>query len=178
MVGRVLFVVDGSLPSSEAASLAHGLLPQATEVLILQVVPQLPHLWITWPAFPDPGEDLAKASAYVSEVAHDLETRGWNVSTKVHFSVLSAAEMDQEVVKLARSLRPDLICLALEKGGVAASIVRETALPLLVARTSAPGDHTEGRRVQRRESLEPALVHRVFLLDPAGALVFRKAGIL
>ena len=178
MVGKVLYAVDGSVPSREAASLAHGLLPKATEVLILEVVPQLPYAWITWPAFPDPGQDMAKASAYVSEVAQDLQTQGWNVSTKVHFSVLGAGDMDLEILKLTETLRPDLICLALAKGGVTANIVRKTALPVLVARPSAPGDPTEGRRVRRRESLEPALVHRAFLLNPAGALVFREAGIL
>ena len=178
MVGKVLFVVDGSVPSREAAALAHGLLPKATEVLVLQVVPQLPSAWTAWPAFPDSAEDLGKAAAYVAEVAEALGAQGWNVSTKVHFSVLSAAEMDREILKLTETLRPDLICLALAKGRVTASIVRETALPVLVARPSAPGDHTEGRRVRRRASLEPALVHRVFLLNPAGALVFREAGIL
>lgn len=178
MLGKVLFAVDGSVPAREAAALADGLLPKATGILILQVVPQLPYAWISWPAFPDSAEDLGKAAAYVAEVAEALGAQGWNVSTKVHFSVLSAAEMDQEILKLTETLRPDLICLALAKGRVTASIVRETALPVLVARPSAPGDHTEGRRVQRRESLEPALVHPAFLLNPAGALVFREAGIL
>ena len=178
MVCNVLFVVDGSVPSREAATLAHGLLPKATEVMILQVVPQLPSAWTAWPAVPDSGEDLARAAAYVWEVAHDLEAQGWNVSTKVHFSVLSAAEMDREILKLAGTLRPDLICLALTKGRVTASVVREAVMPVLVAKPSASGEETTGRRVQRRASLEPALVHRVFLLNPAGALVFRQAGIL
>ncbi len=178
MVGKVLFVVDGSVPSREAATLAHGLLPKAAEVLILQVVPQLPYAWTAWPAFPDSAEDLAKAWEYVSEVGNDLKAQGWNVSTKVHFSVLSAAEMDREILKLAENLRPELICLAVARGSVIASIARKAVMPVLVAKPSSPGDDTPGRRVRRREYLEPALVHRALLLNPAGALVFRQAGIL
>lgn len=178
MVGKVLFVVDGSVPSREAATLAHGLLPKATEVLILQVVPQLPSAWTAWPAFPDAGEDLAKAAAYVGEVAHALESQGWNVSTKVHFSLLSAAEMDREVLKLGEGLRPDLICLALPGGSVTANIVREAAVPVLVAKTSAAVAETPGHRAKRREAPEPALAYHALLLNPAGALVFREAGIL
>lgn len=178
MVGKVLFVVDGSVPAHEAATLAHGLLPKASEVLVLQVVPQLPSAWTAWPAFPDAGEDLAKAAAYVAAVAHDLEAQGWNVTTKVHFSLLTAAEVDREVLKLTESLRPDLICLALPGGGVTASIVREAAVPVLVAKRSAPESETPGHRAKRREAAEPALVHRALLLNPAGATVFRGAGIL
>jgi hypothetical protein len=114
----------------------------------------------------------------VAEVAEALGAQGWNANTRVHFSVLSAGEMDREILRLTETLRPDLICLALAKGRVTARIVRETALPVLVARPSAHRDHSEGRRVRRRESLEPALVHRVFLLNPAGALAYREAGIL
>ncbi len=178
MVGKVLFVVDDSVPSREAAALAHGLLPKASEVVILQVVPQLPYAWITWPAFPDQGEDLAKASAHVAEVRKELEAEGWNVSTKVHFSVLSAGEIDREILKLAEIHRPDLICLALARANVTASIVRQAVAPVLVAKTSSPRDDTPGRRARRRECLEPALVHQALLLNPAGALVFRQAGIL
>lgn len=178
MVGKVLFVVDGSVPSREAATLAHGLLPKATEILILQAVPQLPYAWTAWPAFPDAGEDLAKAAAYVAEVAHALEAQGWNVSTKVQYSLLSAAAMDREVLKLAETLRPDLICLALPGGSVTANIVREAVVPVLVAKTSATKAETTGHRAKRREAPEPALVHRALLLNPAGAFVFRRAGIL
>ncbi len=178
MVGKVLFVVDGSAPSREAATLADGLLPKATEVVILQVVPQLPSAWTAWPAFPDPAEDLGKAAAYVAEVAHELEAQGRNVNTRVHFSVLSAAEMDREVLKLAERFRPDMICLALAQARVTAGIVREAVVPVLVAKPTSPGEDTTGRRVQRREAPQPALVHRALLLNPAGALVFRQAGIL
>lgn len=178
MVGKVLFVVDGSVPSCEVTTLADGLLPKAAGILILQVVPQLPYGWIAWPAFPDAGEDLAKASVYVSEVSKDLEAQGWNVSTKIHFSVLSAAEMDQEILKLAETLRPDLICLVLEQGSVTASIVREAATPVLVAKQSSRSADTAGRRVRTSEYLEPAFVHRSLLLNPLAALVFRYAGIL
>jgi nucleotide-binding universal stress UspA family protein len=178
MVGKVLFVVDGSMPSSEAAGLARDLLPRASDAVVLQVVPQLPHAWTAWPAFPDPGEDLAKASVYVSEVAAGLEARGWRVHTKVHFSVLSAAEMDQEILKLAEGIRPDLICVALAQRGAAASIVRETTVPVLVGKPSAPAEGITGHRRRRRESLEAALAHRALLLNPSAALVFRHAGIL
>jgi len=178
VVKKVLFVVDGSVPSHEAAALAHGLLPRATEVLVLEVVPQLPCAWTAWPAFPDPAEDLAAAAVYVTEVADDLEAHGWNVGTKVHFSVLSAAEMDREILKLAEALRPGLLCLALGQGSVTAAIVREAGAPVLVARPSAPDADSTGRRVRRREVLEPALMQRALLLNPAGALIFRRAGIL
>jgi nucleotide-binding universal stress UspA family protein len=173
-----LFVVDGSVPSREAATLAHGLLPKATEVLILQVVPQLPCAWNAWPAFPDAGEDLAKAAAYVAEVAQALQAQGWNTSTKVHFSLLSAAETDREVLKLVEALRPDLICLALPGGSVTANIVREASQPVLVAKLSATEANPSGHRQQRRPHVEPALAHRTLLLNPAGAFVFRQAGIL
>jgi nucleotide-binding universal stress UspA family protein len=178
MIDKVLFVVDGSVPSDEAATLAHGLLPRASEVLILQVVPQLPYAWTAWPASPDPGEDLAKASAYVSEVGKQLEARGWHVSTKVYFSPLSAAEMDREILKLASGLRPDLICLAMERGGVRANIVREAGVPVLVAKSPSRDDGTAGLREQRRTVREPATVHRRLFLNPAAALIFRRAGIL
>lgn len=39
MIGKVLFAVDGSVPAHQAAERVHGLLPEATEVLILEVVP-------------------------------------------------------------------------------------------------------------------------------------------
>ncbi len=178
MVSRVLFVVDGSVPAREAATMAHGLLPKATEVLILQVVPQLPCAWTAWPAFPDASEDLGKAWAYVSEVGEALEGQGWNVSARVHFSVLSAAEMDREVLKLTEGIRPDLICLAVAAKSVTASIVREAPMPVLVAKPASPGADAGGHPVRRRESPQPALVHRALLLNPAGALVFRRAGIL
>lgn len=167
MVRRVLFVVDGSVPSREAAGLAHGLLPKTTGILILQVVPQLPRAWISWPAFPDLAQDLTKASVYVSEVGNDLEAQGWNVSTRVYLSPLSAAEIDQEVLKLAETFRPDLIYLALAKGGVTGSIVRKAAMPVLVAKPLSPSGDPSGRREQSREYLEPAPVHRALLLNPA-----------
>jgi nucleotide-binding universal stress UspA family protein len=178
MVGKVLFVVDGSVPAHEAADLAHGLLPKAAGVLVLQVVSQLPSAWTAWPAFPDSAEDLAKAWAYVSEVGHGLEVQGWNVGTKVHFSVLSAGEMDREVLKLAETIRPDMICLALARGSVTAGIVREALVPVLVAKPSSPGDDTTGRKQERKEDLEPVLLPQALLLHPAGALVFRHAGML
>ena len=177
MVGRVLFAVDGSVPPREAAARAHGLLPKATEVFVLQVVPQLPYAWNTWPAFPNPSEDLGRAWAYVSDIGDDLEAQGWTVSTRVYFSVLSAAEMDQEILRLADTVRPDLICLALEGGSVTASIVRRALTPVLVAKPLSRGDDTEGLRDRVREYLE-GLVHRVLLLNPAAALVFRQSGIL
>lgn len=178
MVGTVLFVVDGSVPSREAATLAHGLLPKATEVLILQVVPQLPCAWTAWPAFPDASGDLARAWAYVAEVGAALEGQGWKVSTRVHFSVLSAAELDREVLKLTEGIQPDLICLAVAQGRVIASIAREAVMPVLVAKPSSPAAEAGGHRVRRKGFPDPALVHRALLLNPAGALVFRRAGIL
>lgn len=177
MVGRVLFAVDGSVPPREAAALAHGLLPKAIEIVVLQVVPQLPYAWNAWPAFPNPSEDLARAWAYVSEVGDDLEAQGWTVSARVFFSVLGAAEIDQEILNLAKTVRPDLICLALERGSVTAGIVRGALTPVLVAKPLARGDDSEGLRDRARECLE-GLVHRMLLLNPAAALVFRHAGIL
>lgn len=177
MVGRVLFVVDGSVPPREAAGLAHDLLPKATEIFVLQVVPQFPRAWITWPAFPNASEDLGRAWAYVSEVGDDLEAQGWTVSTRVYFSVLSAAETDQEILKLASTVRPDLICLALERGSVTANIVRRAPTPVLVAKPLSRGDDAEGLRDRAREYLQ-GLVHRMVLLNPAAALVFRESGIL
>ena len=178
MVGKVLFAVDGSVPSRDAAALAHDLLPKAGEILILQVVPQLPYAWNAWPAFPDLSQDLAKAWAYVLEVGGDLEAQGWNVRTRVDASPLSAAEIDQEILRLADLLRPNLVCLALARGRVAASIVRRALMPVLVARVSSRDDDARGLREERRESLEPWLVHRSLLLNPAAALVFRHAGIV
>lgn len=178
MIGRVLFVVDGSVPSDEAATLAHGLLPQASEIVVLQVVPQLPYAWTAWPAFPDSGEELAKASLYVAEAGNKLEARNWHVSTKVYFSPLSALEVDREILKLAETLRPDLICLAMERGSVRARIVREAVVPVLVTKSLSSGGDTTGLGEKRRAQREPVAVHRALLLKPAAALVFRHAGIL
>jgi nucleotide-binding universal stress UspA family protein len=178
VIGKVLFVADGSVPPDAAATSAHGLLPRAAEVLILQVVPQLPYAWTAWPAFPDSGEDLARASLYVAEVGKDLEARGWHVSTKVYFSPLSAAEVDREILTLAETLRPDLICLAMERGRVRASIVREAAVPVLVTKSPSRGRDRTGLREKRKAQREPVAVHRGLLLKPAAALLFRRAGIL
>ncbi len=178
MVGKVLFVVDGSVPSPEAATIAHGLLPKAAEVLVLRVVPQLPRAWTAWPAFPDAGEDLAEASAYVDGVAHALQALGSNASTKVQFSLLSAAEMDREVLCLAQSMRPDLICLALERGSVTAAIVREAVVPVLVAKLPAGDAETTGRRARRRDAPDQARGQRALPLNPAGAFALGEAGIL
>jgi nucleotide-binding universal stress UspA family protein len=178
MVGKVLFAVDGSVASLEAAALAHDLLPKAREILIFQVVPQLPYAWNAWPAFPDLAQDLAKAWAYVSEVGDNLKAQGWNVSPRVECTPLSAAEIDQEILRLADLLRPNLICLALAKGRVAASIVRKALMPVLVARQSSRDDDTGGLRAEKREYLEPWLAHRNLLLNPVAALVFRSAGIV
>lgn len=178
MVGRVMFVVDGSVPSREAAALAHDLLPKTAEILILQVVPQLPYAWISWPAFPDMTEDLAKAWTYVSEVSDGLAAEGRNVSTRVDFSPLSAAEMDLEILRLADALQPNLICLALAKGRVTAGIVRKAPMPVLVAKRAPRDDDTTGRTEQRRKHLEPSLVHRNLLLNPTAALILRQAGIV
>jgi nucleotide-binding universal stress UspA family protein len=178
MVGKVLFAVDGSVPSRDAAALAHDLLPRAGEILILQFVPQLPYAWNAWPAFPDLAQDLAKAWAYVSEVAGDLDAQDRNVRTRVECSPLSAAEIDQEILRLAELLRPNLVCLALERGRVAASIVRKAPMPVLVVRAAARHGDTGGLRTEKREHLEPWLVHRSLLLNPVAALVFRYAGIV
>jgi len=178
MVGKVLFAVDGSVPPRDAAALAHDLLPKAGEILILQVVPQLPYAWIAWPAFPDLSQELAKAWAYVSEVGGDLDAQGWNVSTRVECSPLSAAEIDQEILRLADLLRPNLVCLALARGRVAASIVRKALMPVLVVRVSSRHGDTGGLREEKREYLEPWLVHRSLLLNPVAALVFRYAGVV
>lgn len=179
MVGKVLFAVDGSVAPLEAAALAHDLLPKAGEILICQVVPQLPYGWNSWPAFPDLAQDLAKAWAYVSEVGDNLRVQGWNVTPRVECSPLSAAEIDQEILRLADLLRPNLICLALARGRVAASIVRKALMPVLVARMSSRHDDTGGLREEKKtEYLEPWLVHRSLLLNPVAALVFRYAGIV
>ena len=95
MVENVVCVVDGSAPPRDVATLLDSLLPKAVEVVVLQVVPQLPYAWIAWPAFPDAATDLAKAWAYVSEVAQELQGGDCRVSTRVHLSLLSAAEMDR-----------------------------------------------------------------------------------
>ena len=176
MIGKVLFVVDGSALPGQATKAAHGLLPAAAEIVVLRVVPQLPHAWGAWPAFPDPAQNLANASAYVAEVAHELGAQGWNVSTEVRFSVLSAVEMDREVLHVAEALRPDLICLAVAQGNGTATIVRNAAVPVLVAKPSAPRDHAEGRRV--RVTLHPGAVHaqRAGFFRPAPALAFRGTG--
>jgi nucleotide-binding universal stress UspA family protein len=178
MVGKVLFAVDGSVPSRDAAALAHDLLPKAGGILVLQVVPQLPYAWIAWPAFPDLAQELAKAWAYVSQVGGDLDAQGWNVSIRVEPSPLSAAEIDQEILRLADLLRPNLICLALARGCVTASIVRKALMPVLVARPSSRDHDTGGVREEKRKYLEPWVVHRSLLLNPAAALVFRYAGIV
>lgn len=178
MIGKVLFVVDGSVPPEEAATLAHGLLPRVSEVLVLQVVPQLPYAWTAWPAFPDPGEDLAKAAAYVSGVAGQLQARGWTASTKVYFSPLGAAEMDREVLKLAASLGPDMLCLAMARGKVRAGIVREATVPLLVAKSPSSDNGRPGPGERSRPARQPAPVHRRLFLNPAAALIFRRAGLL
>jgi hypothetical protein len=177
-VENVLYAVDGSVLPGEAAALAHRLLPRDAETVVLEVVPQLPYAWSAWPAFPDTAEDLARAWAYVSEVGRALEARGRRVSSKVDFSPLSAAEMDREILRHAALLRPDLICLALERGGVIANIVRGAAVPVLVAKCAASEDGPAGRRRSRRGLFEPALFTRPLLLNPAGAMVFRRAGIL
>jgi nucleotide-binding universal stress UspA family protein len=149
MVGKVLFAVDGSVPSRDAAAVAHDLLPKAGEILILRIVPQLPYAWNTWPAFPDLSQDLAKAWAYVSEVGGDLEAQGWNVRTRVDPSPLGAAEIDQEILRLVDLLQPNLVCLALARGRVAASIVRKALTPVLVARVSSRDDDARGLREEQ-----------------------------
>jgi nucleotide-binding universal stress UspA family protein len=178
MVSKILYAVDGTLPPEEAVTVVHGLLSKTSEIVILQVVPQLPHAWTAWPAFPDPGEDLAKASDYVGEVSQGLLARGWNVVTKIHFSPLSAAEVDQEILRLAATLRPDLICLAMERGSEKGNIVREALVPVLVARSPSDADATKGLRKRHSMRREPVAAHRMLLLKPAGALIFREAGIL
>lgn len=178
MLRRVLFVGDGSFPPGEAAALARCLLPNAAEISILQVVPQFPYGWIAWPAFPDIGQELANAWAYVSEVAEQLHADGWNVSTRVEVSPLSGAEMDQEILRLAGALRPQLIFLALAKGPVRAGVVRQAPVPVLAVKSSSREDDTEGLREHRRQSFEPSLVYRKLLLNPAAAVLFVHAGLL
>jgi hypothetical protein len=177
MVEKVLCVVDGSAPPGDVATLANSLLPKSAKVQVLQVVPQLPYGWTAWPTFPDAALDLARAWAYVSEVAHDMQACEWKVSTRVHFSTLSAAELDREVLAFSQMLRPDLIFLAFERGSVRASVVREAEVPVLVAKLTSPEVEVGGRRA-RAEYVEPAVANRRLLLNPAGALVFRLAGIL
>lgn len=172
MVRSVLLVLDGSLPSHEASALADSLLPKATEVLILHIVPQLPQNWICWPAFPDLSQELAKAAAYVSALREDLERLGWNVRTRVQFSPLSAAETDQEILKFAETHPPDLICLALAMGSVIGNVVRRAATPVLVARPVSTVDETTGRKEEIQQYLEAVRVQRALLANPAAALVF------
>lgn len=174
----VLYAVDGSVPPGEAAALAHRSLPREAEVLVFEVVPQLPYAWTAWPAFPDTAEDIGKAWAYVSDVDHTLKAYGRQASSKVDFSLLSAAEMDQEILRKAETVRPDLICLALRRPGVIASIVGRAVVPVLVAKCAAPEDEPASRRRSKAHGFEPALFNRPLLLNPAGALVFRRAGIL
>ncbi len=175
---HVLFAVDGSVPPAEAAALAHRLLPREAEMLVLEVVPQLPYAWTAWPAFPDPAEDLARAWTYVGEVGHALQAYGRQIDGRVEFSPLSAAEMDREILRLAERLRADLICLALERGSVVSGIVRGAVVPVLVAKCAASGDSPAGRRRSRAQVFEPSLFNRPLLLNPAGAMIFRCAGIL
>jgi hypothetical protein len=177
-VELVLYAVDGLVPSREAAALAHRSLPREAEVQVLEVVPQLPYAWTAWPAFPDTAADLAKAWAYVSSVSHTLEAYGRRVNSKVDFSPLSAAEMGQEILRQAESVRPDLICLALEEGSVIANIVRGAVVPVLIAKCAASEDEPAGRRRSKTRICEPARFNRPLLLNPAGALVFRRAGLL
>lgn len=174
MVRTVLLVADGSLPSHEASALADSLLPKATEVLILHIVPQLPQQWtsICWPAFPDLSQELAKADAYVSALREDLEQLGWNVRTRVHLSPLSAAEMDEEILKFAETHLPGLIFLALETGSVISSVVHRAARPVLVAPPVSTGDETTGRKEEIQHYLEAARVQHALLANPAAALTF------
>jgi hypothetical protein len=177
VVEKVLCVVDGSAAPGDVATLADSLLPKLAKVQVLQVVPQLPYAWTAWPTFPDAATDLARAWAYVSEVAHDMQACERLVSARVHFSPLSAAELDREVMGISQMLRPDLIFLALEKGSVRASVVREATVPVLVAKLTSPEVGVGGRRA-RVEYVEPAMANRRLLLNPAGAFVFRLAGLL
>lgn len=172
MVCSVLLVLDGSMPSHEASALADTLLPKATDVLILYIVPQLPQHWISWPAFPDLAQDLANAHAYVSAIREDLERLGWNVRTRVQFSPLSAAETDEEILKFSEAHPPDLICLALATGSVVGNVVRRAAIPVLVARPVSTGDETTGRKEERQRCLEAGRVQRALLANPAAALTF------
>jgi nucleotide-binding universal stress UspA family protein len=172
MLHKVLLVVDGSLPSPEASALADSLLPKATEVLILHIVPQLPQQFICWPAFPDLPQELAKAGAYVSALREDLERLGRNVRTRVHFSPLSAAETDQEILQFAETHPPDLICLALTTGSMISSVVRRAGTPVLVARPVSTGDETTGRKEEIPQYLEAVRAQRELLANPAAALAF------
>lgn len=176
MLRNVLLVLDGSLQSQEASALADSLLPKATEVFILYIVPQLPQLFICWPAFPDLSHELAKGAAYVSALRDDLERLGRNVRTTVHFSPLSAAEMDGEILKFAETHPPNLICLlALAPRGVIGSVVRRAATPVLVARPVSTADETTGRKDRKEQihqHLEAVRVQRALLANPAAALAF------
>ncbi len=175
---RVLFAVDGSVPPGEAAEVAQRLLPREAEVQVLEVVHQLPYAWTAWPAFPDAAQDLREAEAYVAEVSRALKAHGRVVECQVDFSPLGAAEMDQEILRVAETLRPGLICLALERDSVIGSIVHRSAVPVLVAKCAASEDRTAGRKRSRVLVFEPALLDRPVLLNAVGALVFRRAGIL
>lgn len=86
--------------------------------------------------------------------------------------------MDQEILRLAEVLEPDLIGLALEQESVTARIVREAAVPVLVTKPSSRGADTRGRRVRNQEYLRPALAHSPLLLNPLGALIFGYTRIL
>jgi hypothetical protein len=50
-------------------------------------------------------------------------------------------------------------------------------VPVLVAKLSSSDEEAGGRKA-RAESLEPAQANRRLLLNPAGAMVYRLAGIL
>ena len=171
MLGCVLLVVDGSIPADEAAKLAHGFIPKPTAVVVLQVVPQIPYGWITWPALPNAAEGLARASEYVSEAARHLQALCWNASTRVYLSPLSAAEMDREVLRQVEMLRPDLICLALERGRVRAGIVRGAVVPVLVANLPSTGETANGVRVESRSQNVLAPLQSEGLSNLAGALL-------
>ncbi len=175
---RVLFAVDGSIPAGEAAELAQRLLPREVEVHVLEVVPQLPYAWTAWPAFPDAAQDLREAEAYVAEVSDALRAHGRKVEGQVDFSPLGAAELDRELLRVAETTRPILMCLALERASVIGSIVRRSAVPVLVAKCAASEERTAGRKRSKVLAFEPALFDRPLLLNAVGALVFRRAGIL
>jgi hypothetical protein len=173
MLDRVLLVVDGSIRADEVAVLASGLLPKPTAVVVLQVVPQLPSGW-AWPALPNAAEGLGQAREYVSEVASALRALGWNPSARVYFSPLSAAEMDQEILRQAELLCPDLICLALERGSVRVGIAREAAVSVLVANALPPEEAAGGRTIESRVEKIPGRAHRAVLANFDGVPAFRE----
>jgi hypothetical protein len=174
MLGRVLLVVDASIPADAVAVLVSGLVPKPAGVVVLQVVPQIPLAWIAWPALPNAAEEMERASGYVSEAAGFLRALGWNPSTRVYFSPLSAAEMDQEILRQAEMLRPDLICLALERGSVRAGIVRKATVSVLVANPSPPAESAGGLVVESRGETVPVQGHDMSLWNPVRALVVRQ----